>query len=404
VAAPFGIGHLDVVKTWWAVIGGTALVGCAAKPVPTPAHPVIEATPIVITPHDDETLEQAFERARALLIEGKGAEAAPIFDRIAQAAAAADGAKPAPSNITDAKPAPNHLAPLALFNAGIAWELAGNRSVALSRFASGVERFSQGDVGKWSALRAARLQAYLERWSELSAMADLLLARGDLLEVERLEAYGAKALAVVESGDPESAQRFVNKGRDIVDALRLGEGGKLPLEVAQIHFALGEVRKVRSETVTFVPMPGNFAAALETRCQGLLDAQSAYSDAMRSYDAHWAAMSGYRIGQLYEKLYRDVLSIPPPRAATTTEKKRLFEGAMRLRYRVLLEKGLKMMEHTVMVGDRTGEASSWIERARAAKREIEKALEQQKELLAKLPYGEKELQRALEDLAAKTAP
>jgi len=143
---------------------------------------------------------------------------------------------------------------------------------------------------------------------------------------------------------------------------------------------------------------------LEQRCQGLLDAQSAYSDAMRSYDAHWAAMSGYRVGQLYQRLHEDVLSVPVPRAANTTEKKRLFEGAMRLRYRVLLEKGLKMMAHTVMIGERTGEASAWIDRAREAKRQLEKALNEQRELMAKLPYSEKELQKALDDLAKKNQP
>ena len=157
------------------------------------------------------------------------------------------------------------------------------------------------------------LQAYLEQWSPLAAMADVLLARADLTDVERLEAYGDKSLAIVETGDPDAAERFVIKGRDIIDALRLGEGGKLPLEVAQVHFALGEIRKLRSEAIVFVPVPANFAEVLERRCQGLLDAQSAYSDAMRSYDAHWAAMSGYRIGQLYQRLARG--RDPRPRSA-----------------------------------------------------------------------------------------
>ena len=115
-------------------------------------------------------------------------------------------------------------------------------------------------------------------------------------------------------------------------------------------------------------------------------------------------MSGYRVGELYQKLHRDVVAIPPPKTATTTEKKRLFEGAMALRYRILLEKGLKMMDHTLMFATRTGEASVWIDRARAAKREIERALEEQKTKLEKLPYSEKDLQKALDDLAAKSRP
>jgi hypothetical protein len=361
---------------------------CARVPpsAPPPAQPVIYVPPTIVTPKDDETPTQKFERARVLLIGGKGAEAGGLFDQLAQ------GESGGP------------IGPLASFNAGVAWEQAGDREAALLRFRFTADKYPAGDVGKWAAIRAARLHAYLEQWSQLSAVSDLLFSRADLTDVEKLEAYGAKALAVVEAGDADAADKFIAKGRDIIDALRLGEGGKLPLEVAQIHFALGEVRRVRGEAIVFVPLPSNFADALERRCQLLLDAQSAYSDAMRSYDAHWAAMSGFRVGELYQHLHRDVMSIPPPRTASTTADKRLFEGAMRLRYRVLLEKGLKMMEHTVMIGERTGEASAWIDRARAAKREIELALNEQKERIAKLPYTEKELQKALDDLAAKARP
>jgi hypothetical protein len=362
--------------------------GCAHRAVatPPPSPPVIHATPTVITPHEDEPPRAMFERAHVLLVEGKGAEAGRLFDLLA------------------ALDPTTEIAQLAHFNSGIAWEVAGDRPGALARFHAVAVRYLKLDVGRLGALRASRLEAYLEQWSQLSATADLLLARPDLGDIDRLEAYGAKALAVVESGDPDGAERFIARGRDIIESLRLGEGGKVPHEVAQVFFALGEVRKLRSEAIVFVPLPPNFAGALEQRCQGLLDAQSAYSDAMRSYDAHWAAMSGFRVGELYQKLHRDVLAMAPPKTATTTEKKRLFEGAMTLRYRILLEKGLTMMEHTVMVGDRTGEASAWIDRARAAKREIERALEEQKAKLQKLPYTEKDLQKALDDLAAKSRP
>lgn len=365
-----------------AVFGG----GCAPRAAPPAAQPVIHATPIVVTPHEDEAPEAAYQRAELLLREGKGAEAGPIFDRLA----ALDPQGP--------------IAPMAHYKSGVAWDVAGDYRGALARFHAVRIRYADRDIGRLSTLGAARLEAYLEEWSQLSATADLLLARSDLTDVDRIEGYGAKALAVVEAGDPDGAERFISRARDIIEALRLGEGGKVPVQVAQVFFALGEIRRLRSEAITFVPLPPSFAEALEQRCQLLLDAQSAYSDAMRSYDTHWPAMSGYRVGELYQKLHRDVVAIPPPKTATTTEKKRLFEGAMALRYRILLEKGLKMMDHTVMFGEKTGEASTWIDRARAAKKDIERALEEQKAKLEKLPYSEKDLQKALDDLAAKTKP
>jgi hypothetical protein len=169
-----------------------------------------------------------------------------------------------------------------------------------------------------------------------------------------------------------------------------------------VSFALGEVRRRKSERITFSPLPPNFADVLEQRCQGLLDAQNAYTEAMRSFDAHWSAMAGYRVGQLYQQLHRDVMQIPPPPQAGTLKKKQLFEGAMRLRYRVLLEKGLKMMDGTVRLGERTGEDSLWVHRAREAKRDLELALEDEKNALAKLPFSEAELQAALDQLKKPT--
>ena len=88
------------------------------------------------------------------------------------------------------------------------------------------------------------------------------------------------------------------------------------------------------------------------RSSRLLDAQSAYQDAMRSLDAHWSAMAGFRVGQLYHQLPKDGMEIPLPSNAKTLREKQLWEGSMRVRYRILLEKGLKGMKATVELGER----------------------------------------------------
>ena len=77
---------------------------------------------------------------------------------------------------------------------------------------------------------------------------------------------------------------------------------------------------------------------------------------------------------------------------------------MRLRYRVLLEKGLAMMKGTVDLGERTGEASPWIARAKASQKELEIALTDEKAALSKLPFTEDEIKAALEDLKKKKTP
>ena len=107
-------------------------------------------------------------------------------------------------------------------------------------------------------------------------------------------------------------------------------------------------------------------------------------------------MAGYRVGQLYQRLHHDVMAAPfKPR---DLKQQQLFEGAMRLRYRILLEKGLAMMGGTVRLGERTGERSPWVARAKEAKAQLERSLADEKAALAKLPYTEDELREALAKL------
>ncbi|MGK4007317.1 tetratricopeptide repeat protein [Sorangium sp. So ce1036] len=356
----------------------------ARAPAPAPARGPVELAPIVVSPYSDAELAAEFERARALLLADEVREAAPLFDRLVRLAP--DG----------------EVAPPSLFNAGLAYEALGDRPLAAERYGEVARRFPDHALARGALFRLARVTAALERWPELVAVARRLLRLGDLRVLEAIEARGALALGLVEQGLVDEAARQVTLARDLIEAHRLGEAGKPPLELAQVSFALGEVRRRRSEAITFVPAPASFAEALERRCQGLLDAQSAYTEAMRSLDAHWSAMAGYRIGQLYKELHRDVMQVPPPPSADTPRKRQLFEGAMRLRYRVLLEKGQKMLAGTVRLGERTGEAPAWALRARDALREIDLALAEEQAALARLPFTEAELSAALD--ALKTAP
>jgi hypothetical protein len=76
---------------------------------------------------------------------------------------------------------------------------------------------------------------------------------------------------------------------------------------------------------------------------------------------------------------------------------------MRLRYSVLLDKGLAMMDHTLKMAERTGEKSQWVERARDAKSKLEAARDAENRAIDRLPYTRAELRQALEDLAKKKA-
>ena len=218
--------------------------------------------------------------------------------------------------------------------------------------------------------------------------------------LESIVAHGGKALWRVSEGDVDGASYNIEKARTLVEEHRLDAAGKIPRDVAQLYFALGEVRRLRAEKIRFNPLPANFPAVLEERCQPLLDSQSAYSDSMRAHDAHWSAMAGYRVGELYQKLHEDLMDVHQPKA-DTDKRKQLFEGAMRLRYSILLDKALTMMEHTLSMALRTAEKSTWVDKATDATAKLKRAQKAENDAIARLPYSRADLQAALDDLAKK---
>ena len=362
--------------------GAPARTPLQGSPAAASSQPVAVSRTIV-TPTDTASVEEIFARARVDLAEKRYADAARGFDRIVELDA--DGPHAKDAWILSAS----------------AHDQSGDLDGAAARYLETARRYPNEQVSRDALVAAVRVLTYLERWADAGKAADVLLTRlAELSSLERIVAYGGKALSLVFSDAPDSALYFIEKGRDIIDTERLDSAGAVPRDLAELYFALGELRRIRGERIRLVPPPPEFAKVLEQRCQLLLDAQSAYSDTMRAYDAHWSAMAGYRVGQLYQSLHDELMQILPP-AATTEAKAELFEGAMRLRYSVLLQKGLTMMEHTLSLAERTGEHSTWVERAAEAKEALNRSIQAEQAALDRLPYTRADLEKALEYLAHK---
>src|SRR5690606_25637450 len=210
----------------------------------------------------------------------------------------------------------------------------------------------------------------------------------------------AAALAVLSEKGTSSegrleASAYITRARRVIDRYQLDRAGHIPRDLAQVYFALGELRRLDGEALGFDPLPADFPDHLERRSQLLLDAQSAYSDVMRAYDAHWTAMAGYRVGQLYHRLHDDITRAPRPPGVNTERRRLIFEAALRLRYTVLLKKGLGMIDHTIAMAERTGEASSWVERARQTRQDLISSYEREQAAIVASPYSKDDIERVL---------
>jgi len=348
-----------------------------------PASGALVTTPQIVSASETGTPAELFDRAKAYFLEGKFKEAGELFDLVWRGD---------PRGV---------LVPPALLHAGLSYEQMGGFAKALERYTTLLSSSPPAVLAKPAQLHKGRVLIALESWEALVQNGDELLARTDLTVLETVEARGEKAIGLLNRSELDKAQRVVDAARDTLEKFHIGESGYLPIEATHVYFALGEIRRLRSELIRFDPPPANFGETFERRAQGLLDAQSAYTDAMRTSSPAWATMAGYRVGTLYQKLHADVMVAKAPAVAKSEQDKQLFEGAMRLRYRVLLKKGLKMMDSTVNMNEKVGDQGIWSSRARTAKQELERCLEAENLALAKLPVSEAELQKTLDRLQAK---
>jgi tetratricopeptide (TPR) repeat protein len=376
-----------------------ALIGCTGSPPPRPrsaqttrVQPVaapevraVERLPAtIITPTTALDVSELFVVGQTFLRQGQPEQAAEAFDSILEH----DPAGP--------------LAERALFQGALARESDRDLEGAAQRFEELARRFPRLHLAEEALVRSMRLRLHEGRWDLAGDAAQVFLERyaAAAAAVDRILAFGARGLGLLAAGRQEDAEYAIEKGLHIIDELELDRAGRIPRDLAVAYFALGEARRRRAEATRVSPVISEFAATLERRCELLLSAQSAYSDTMRAHDAHWSAIAGYRVGELYQRLHDELTAIPAPEA--TSERQRLlFEGAMRLRYSVLLNKASSMMEHTLSMAERTGEESEWVRRAATSRVELQRAAAAEQSALDRLPFTREDLQRALDDLSSR---
>jgi hypothetical protein len=365
--------------------GGCASDGSLDRPAAIGPSPVVQAEARIVTPTEVRTESELAAEAERELMEQRWGAAATDYRLLVSA----DPTGPRASDY--------------LFDLGLSLEGGQDRPGARDAFLELARRFPHGRSARTALVRAATLDAYLEDWLSLASIGDTILARDDIEDVDRLVALGARGLARIESADDGRAARDIYDGLELADRLHYGARDVLPVAVAQLRFALGELRRFRSERIALDPAPAEFLDRLDARCAGLLDAQAAYGEAVRSVDPHWASMAGFRVGEMYRTLHKALVEIPPPSTSKTQRQKDIFFAFMHVRYRVLLEKGLREMEQTIALGDRTNDSSRWVVRAREAKEEMQAALAVEEATLGRMPFTEAEIKMAMDLLRQKAA-
>jgi hypothetical protein len=204
----------------------------------------------------------------------------------------------------------------------------------------------------------------------------------------------------LERGELDRAAREIGRGRRLVDEAGLDRSSVLPRDVAQLFFAEAELDRRSSVQLGLGVADTDFAQRFEQRARLLLDAQAGYLDVMRAHDAHWTTLAGYRLATMYQHLHAEVMRLEVP-AAVPTDRRELFQAAMRLRYLVLLEKSADLNARTLRVAERTATDSEWVRRAQIQERQLRVTLEKERAMLDRGPFARSDLQKVLDEIQAR---
>jgi tetratricopeptide (TPR) repeat protein len=291
---------------------------------------------------------ELFERATASLNRQQCSEAVVLYDRLV------------------AEFESSGYASAALYNAGLCLQAQGDFAGAAARYARLRERYPQSEDRRDASFQLAEVSVQLERWNEVLAIADELLAQQELSADERLEAMARRSQALLGSGRLDEAAAYA---RGALGFFRARPAGDIKDEffAAANNYALAESARVRQQAMTFPAGVEAQKQVLLRRAELVLEAQREYLNtiAFKNLDNyHWAAASGYRIGSMYEELWQAVTQAPVPEhlpAAARAE----YHAELGKLIVPLIRNAIRYWEATELSIERAGIKTPWADKIKA---------------------------------------
>jgi tetratricopeptide (TPR) repeat protein len=339
-----------------------ALGACAGlRPRPPPER--IEIAEPTVVEANREDLDLVGKNDEELFAVGSAAFAATDYRRAASAFA----------RLADLFPESRHR-PAALYDAGLAYERLDEWRLALERFRALSKEPSGADADE-ASFRAAECLYHLRELREAHAVLDRLAGRAELEPLDHIRALTQRGIVELEMGDPAAAERSlrlaVSAWGEARDKERLDD-----YYPGQAQFFLGEVYRGYFQALKFDPSRDSaekLGDDLEQKAQLLLSAQGHYLRAVRIGNPDWTIAAGYRIGELYDELYTQMMEAPLPQGLSSEEQSAYREELQR-RVSVLVQKAIAIYERTLATAQRAGVTNRFVEKTQASLDRMKKAL------------------------------
>jgi tetratricopeptide (TPR) repeat protein len=339
-----------------AMLAFVAVAACAsgrgssrgAPDAASAASPAPAAPQHVVFPPEEVSVSKA-----DLELEGKNDEELFAIGTAAYGAGEVARAAAAFARLADLFPASRHEA-AALFDAGLAYQRLEEWRLALERFRT-LERKYEGADALEASFKIADCLYYLHEPAEAHARLEEILRRPAIEPAVRIRALAQRGVLELEDGRTEDAERTFRL------ALSAWQGASEqerldPYYPSLAQYYLGETYRTWFRALPLDPSRGDdekLRQDLEHKAEMLLSAQGHYLRAIRMGDDRWAVAAGFRIGELYDELRRQLLDAPLP-PGLDGEHAGAYRAELRRRVRVLAAKAIGAYEGTLSRAQRAG--------------------------------------------------
>lgn len=332
--------------------------GCATANPASPGASSAKSKPVQELKFDPVTItgdpaleklndEELFAEGSSAFAAGEYAKAARYFDRI-----------------IDFHPDSKNRRQ-ALFNAGLSHEKLEHWDDAYQRFSALMDAEHGHADALDATFKAAETLYHLGRFPDAAQLLTVLANRADLTAHEHLEAEVQQGICELEAGNADAAETTLRKAGALYEQIGDEKDDQDTRFAAQGQFFLGEIYRLRYESVTLDPDKSTDALSqdLENKAELLLSAQGHYLRAIRIGDGYWATASGTQIGGLYENLYQQMVSSPAPKELNTEEAE-VYRQELRKKIRVLVTKAINIYERTLEAAERIGSQNPFVDKTR----------------------------------------
>ncbi|MDP3276989.1 MAG: tetratricopeptide repeat protein [Deltaproteobacteria bacterium] len=250
------------------------------------------------------------------------------------------------------------------FNRGQCHQAASRPEQALQAYTSAVDsaRGHNEALYRDALFRIAVVAESANRPPEVVRSTGQILQIARLSIIDRVEALAREAAAHLALGDRPAAQRAAEQAISLAPTPESVSAMGDDTFVGQARFVLAEISRTEASTIVVLVEDPSLELAIERRVQLVTHAHVLYNDAIRVGNPHFAAASGFAIGEMYQALYGSIVLAPLP-CEWDPPAIRIYRDRTARRLRPLIQGALRAWEATLDMARRNAiQDNAWVRR------------------------------------------